>query len=484
MQRRNLLNIDNILNIVDDDKESLANRVKQLFEIIEYCYDGIYITDGEANTIMVNQSYEKITGLKREQMLGKNMKLIEKNGYISKSATLMVIKSKKSITIEQKFKTGKKVLVSSNPVFNNKDEITMVVTNVRDITELYELKQQLEKNKEITDNYHLQVEAMRKQLTSFPDIVAIDEGMLKLLKMAKKVAEVDATVLLLGETGVGKEVIAKYIHKNSIRSSKSFIKINCGAIPPSLIETELFGYEKGAFTGASNGGKIGLFELADKGTVFLDEISELPYNVQVKLLTVLQENEITRVGSTKVIKIDVRVIAATNRDLNAMVQNKIFREDLFYRLNVIPLTILPLRERKDDIEPLALNFLRKGNKKYNFNKVMTSAAMELLLRYNWPGNVRELKNIMERIVIMSTGDKILRSDLPIREDFNSSKIVFDISESNIKLKETIEKIEAIIIFKTFEKYNNVRDAAKELGIDPATFVRKRKKYKNKGLYQS
>lgn len=483
MQNKDLLNIDNILNLFGGDRETVANKIRQIFDVIESSYDGIYITDGLANTILVNKAYEKITGMKKEQMIGKNMGYLERHKYISKSATIMVLKSKQSITIEQEFKTGKKVLVSSNPIFNSQGDITMVVTNVRDVTELYELKEQLKKNKEITNKYYSQVEAMRKQLAFFPDIVAKDEKMLELLEMAKKVAEVDTTVLILGETGVGKEVIAKYIHKNSKRSSKSFIKIDCGAIPQNLIESELFGYSKGAFTGANNEGKIGFFELADNGTVFLDEIGELPYDSQVKLLRVIQENEITRVGDTKIIKIDVRVICATNRDLKLMVQNKTFREDLFYRLNVIPLTIIPLRERKSDIEPLVLHFLKKNNKKYDFNKVITSAAMKLLINYHWPGNVRELKNIIERTIIMSNGDKILRSDLPLEGRKSDNKIGLDIEESAITLKDAVEKLEVELIIKTFEKYNNVRESAKELGIDAATFVRKRKKYKSKGMLE-
>lgn len=203
----------------------------------------------------------------------------------------------------------------------------------------------------------------------------------------------------------------------------------------------------------------------------------------MKLLRVLQENEITRVGDTKTIKIDVRVICATNKDLKAMVENKTFREDLFYRLNIIPITIIPLRDRKDDIEPLVLHFLQKNNKKYNFDKIITSAAMKLLIDYQWPGNVRELKNIIERSIIMSNGTKILRSDLPLEGRLMSNNTACDNEESNITLKDATEKLEVELIIKTFEKYNNVRSSAKELGIDAATFVRKRKKYKDKGLLQ-
>ena len=315
-------------DLISGDKEVLQSRIKQFYDIIECSYDGIYITDGQANTIFLNRAYEKITGMKKKEMLGRNMKYLEKNRFISKSCTLMVLKYKRSITIQQSFKTGKKVLVSSSPIFDEDGNITMVVTNVRDVTELYELKEQLEKNKKLTEKYYSQVEAMRNQLLDFSDIIAEDNKMLSILEVAKKVAKVDTTVLLLGETGVGKEVIAKYIHKNSKRSDKSFIKINCGAIPENLIESELFGYEKGSFTGANKNGKIGLFELADAGTIFLDEVGELPLNMQVKLLRVLQEGEIRRIGGIKNIKVNVRVIAATNRNLEEMVKKKVFREDL------------------------------------------------------------------------------------------------------------------------------------------------------------
>ncbi|AKA70748.1 sigma-54 interaction domain-containing protein [Clostridium scatologenes] len=476
MENMDLLNFNELLN---GDEETLKLKIRSLYNIIECSYDGIYITDGQANTIFLNSAYEKITGMKKEEMLWKNMMDIEKCGYISKSATLMVLKSRKDITIEQKFKTGKKVMVSSNPIFDEQSNIVMVVTNVRDVTDLYELKEKLEKKENLAQKYYSQVEAMRRQLMNFSGIIAEDENMLKILTMCKKVSNVDTTVLLLGETGVGKEEISKYIHKNSKRSDKGFIKVNCGAIPENLIESELFGYEKGAFTGASKEGKIGLFELADSGTIFLDEVGELPLDMQVKLLRVLQEGEIKRVGAVKTIKVNVRVIAATNRNLELMVSKKTFREDLYYRLNVVPITIIPLRERKNDIEPLIVHFLNKFNKKYNFNKSITEGAMQQLKKYKWPGNVRELKNIIERVIIMSSDNKITRSELPIK----GSNIDLNIHEKNCTLKEAIENLEIRLMKNAFEKHGNVRDAAKELGIDPSTFVRKRIKYNKKSTMQ-
>lgn len=462
--------------------EKLQIKTNRLYDIIECSYDGIYITDGEANTIFLNKSYEKITGMKRKEMLTKNMKCLEKNGFISKSATLMVLKSRDSVTIEQKFKTGKKVVVSSNPIFDDKGNIIMVVTNVRDVTELYELKEQLKKNKELTEKYYSQVEVMRNQLLNFSDIVAKDEKMLNILEMVRKVAKLDTTILLLGETGVGKERIAKYVHKNSKRSQKSFIKIDCGAIPYNLIESELFGYEKGAFTGANKEGKIGLFEVADLGTIFLDEVGELPLDMQVKLLRVLQEGEIKRVGGNNTIKVDVRIIAATNRNLEEMIKNKTFREDLYYRLNVVPIRILPLRERTGDIEPLIDHFLSVFNKKYDFSKSITCGAIDSLKAYAWPGNVRELKNIVERAIIMSPGDKILRSDIPINEAW-SNRCELKFIDKKVNMKEEVEKLEEQLIENAFAKYGNVRDAAAELGINASTLVRKRKRYKNKNMLQ-
>ena len=413
----------------------------ELDAIIESSFDGIYVTDGKANTLKINKSYEKITGLRRKDMINRNMYDLQKEGYISKSATLMVLKTKKSSTIEQEFSTGKKVLVSSNPIFDDKGNISMVVTNVRDITKLYELQDDLLKNMKLTEKYYSEIEAMRIQYLNLTDIIAKDITMINLLEIAKRVANVDTTVLILGETGVGKEEIAKFIYKNSKRKDKNFIKINCGAIPENLIESELFGYVKGAFTGANKEGKMGLFEVADGGTVFLDEIGELPLDLQVKLLNVLQEGEVERIGAVKAIKIDVRVLAATNRNLEEMTKDKSFRSDLYYRLNVVPLTVPSLRERRGDIIPLVQYFLAQLNKKYKFDKTFTIEALDTLYNYNWPGNVRELKNIVERVMVMTRSDKIFKNDLGIKSSIDYTKKNVD-GDGVWNLKEALEKVEA------------------------------------------
>jgi len=446
-------------------------------DILDSSYDGIYITDGEANTIMVNKAYERIAGIKIDELIGRNMRDLVKEGYISQSATLLVLKDRKVNTIEQNFKTGKKALVTATPVFNNNGDITMVVTNVRDITELYELKEKLDEKENLTKKYSVELEAMKIELLKNNDLIAMDKKMLDIIQMAIRVAPIDTTVLITGETGVGKEEIAKLIYKNSNREAKQFIKVNCGSIPKTLIEAELFGYERGAFTGANKEGKIGLFEVADGGTIFLDEIGELPLDMQVKLLRVLQDGQFTRVGGIEEITVDVRILAATNRNLEEMVREKLFREDLYYRLNIVPITIPPLRDRRDDIIPLIHSFLNKLNKKYGFKKTISSEALKILYSYEWKGNVRELRNIIERIMVMSEKDIISKSDLP-KSILAWDKAQNVINENEIvPLKQALNKVEKHLLEIAFNTYGNVRDAAKVLEIDPATFVRKRQKYK-------
>ena len=283
--------------------------IKMLENIIETSHDGIYITDGQANSVLVNKSYERITGLKREDLIGRNMADLVKEGIISESATLWILKHKKQRTIHQTFNTGKSALVTSTPYFDKNGSIQFIVANVRDITELENLREKYAQSTKENIKYKNLIEQLKIQIAKSEEIIAEDEEMLKVLVLAKRVARVDTTILIEGETGAGKDVLAKYIYNNSLRADKPYIKINCGAIPETLIESEFFGYADGAFTGAAKGGKPGIFEAANEGTLFLDEIGELPLRMQVKLLRVLQDGEIERVGSNKTIKVDVRIIA-------------------------------------------------------------------------------------------------------------------------------------------------------------------------------
>jgi len=334
----------------------------------------------------------------------------------------------------------------------------------------------LTKQQERNQQYKSEIEVIRKQIIGRDDLIAVDENMLSSMLMVQKVASTDAIVLILGETGVGKEVVASYIHQNSLRAKNSLIKVNCGAIPAHLVESELFGYEKGAFTGANREGKPGLFEVADKGTIFLDEVGDLPFDMQTKLLRVIQEKEVLRVGALKPRKIDVRILAATNRDLNQMVDTNTFRKDLFYRLSVFPITIPPLRERPLDILPLANVILEEFQRKYGKSKELTPAGQLLLQSYYWPGNVRELRNVLERAAILSSSSAISPFDLAIPHNDLQEESNNTLADVPLDLKKFLESIEADYVLQAYNKYQNVRKAAQSLSLDAATYVRKRKKY--------
>jgi len=370
-------------------------------------------------------------------------------------------------------KTGKRVLITGNPIFNKLGEIVRVVTNVRDITELIELKQDLEQREKQAARYQNELAQLRSSRVD-DNVVVESSRMRHSYDLATWVGQVDSTVLILGESGVGKEVIAQTIVFSSGRRDEAFIKVNCGALPENLLESELFGYEKGSFTGADKKGKLGMFELAHKGTLLLDEVAEIPLNLQVKLLRAIQEQEIMRVGGTRPIKLDVRIIAVTNKDLEELVRKGKFREDLFYRLNVIPITVPPLRERKEDLAPLIEHFLRKYNEKYRLKKSIRRDVIELLLQYGWPGNVRELQNIVERMVVLSREDVVGLENLPLQiKSLLEHKQQFfgDAAELN-SLKKAIFELEKRLVLAALQQYGTTRRAAEALGVDQSTVVRK------------
>lgn len=454
---------------------------KVLDEIIENSTDGIYITDGEANAIRINEAFERISGLKRKELLGRNNRDLEKEGIIAKSSAVMALEQRKSVTIIHEYlTTNRKALVTSNPIFDEDGNIKMVVSNIRDLTELIELRSLAEEHKKRIDKQNQKLELIQSQLLDTAELIAEDKKMLNTVSLAHRMSTVDTTVHLYGETGVGKEVLAKYIHKHSPRKNAPFIAINCGAIPENLVESELFGYDKGSFTGALKEGKIGLFEAAEGGTLFLDEVGLLPHDVQIKLLRVLQERNLKRVGGTKTINIDVRVISATNVNLLEMAKKGNFREDLYYRLSVITIEIPPLRERPDDIIPLARYFLNDTNKKYGYSKSISEMAYRVLYYYKWAGNVRELKNVIERVVVMSDNDIILAEELPMYHDgmFGVQR-----AEEHLPMKERLERIEFDLITEAYENFQSVRKAAQHLGMTMPTFVRKKKEYEKKYALQ-
>jgi transcriptional regulator with PAS, ATPase and Fis domain len=298
-----------------------------------------------------------------------------------------------------------------------------------------------------------------------------------LLELCLRVARVDSTVLLTGESGVGKDVLARLIHDLSARHRRPFVAVNCGAIPENLLESELFGYEKGAFSGAQRQGKPGLFEEANGGTVFLDEVGELPLKLQVKLLKVIQEHRCRRLGSVRDVELDLRVIAATNRDLKEMVAAGSFREDLFYRLYVVPIEVPPLRDRREDILPLALRFLKTYNRKYGVTRTLSQELLDVLEQYPWPGNVRELQNVIERMVVTADADVLEPRHLPdsLRTRTQPPASGLQVPEG-LTLREAREMVERLLIERALARGGNTRRAAKLLGVTHPTVIRKAQKF--------
>ncbi|MDK2823608.1 MAG: hypothetical protein PWP71_1526 [Clostridia bacterium] len=445
--------------------------------ILESSYDGIFVTNVHGTTIWANKAYERITGIKISDVLGKNIRDLENSGLFTPIVTPTILQTQKSLTTIQSFKTGKQAVITGSPVFNEKGELIYIITNVRDITELNKLKCELKKANELTERYKNELSLLRIHNQKYNDIIVESSKMKRVLTSALQVARFDTTVLILGKSGVGKEIIAKLIHSSSLRKNHSFIKINCSAISPNLLESELFGYEPGAFTGALSKGKPGLFEVANEGTLFLDEIGEISPDLQIKLLRVLQEQEIYRVGGIKPIKVNVRIIAATNQDLEHLVEIGKFREDLYYRLNVVPIEIPPLKERKEDIIPLLFHFCETYNMKYNMQKYFSPEVIEILENYNWPGNVRELKNVVERLIIMSPENEILPKHLPKNIRFSDKDNSNIIINKIIPLKQAINELEEKLILMARESCGSTRKIADLLEVSQSTIVRRLRQIK-------
>lgn len=466
------LEVPELSELKNENKE-LKKLNRELDAIIENSYDGIYITDREGVTWNTNSAIERITGIPKEYYIGKNVNALIKRGILEDSVTPKVVKQRKTISVVQKNFEGKETLITGAPVFNEEGEIEKVVTNIRDLSDLNELQAELSKANMLKDKYKLEIDRLKNKSDQFDEIITNSIKMKTIYNTADRIANIDATVLILGETGVGKDVLAKYIYQHSIRSKEGeFIKINCGAIPSDLLESELFGYESGAFTGASTKGKPGMFEMADKGSLFLDEIGELPLALQVKLLRVLQEGEIQRIGGTKPKKVDVRIMAATNRNLLNRIEQGEFREDLYYRLNVIPFTIPPLKERRDDILELTQLFLNQTNVKYGMTKELDYELKDFLYSYNWPGNIRELANLIERLVVTTPSDVVNLENLPAEyQESNNATI-----NSIVPLKHAVELTEKKVLSLAVKKYASTYDIAKALETSQPTVVRKLKKY--------
>lgn len=449
--------------------QNLKSIADYFYSILDVLNDGIYISDRTGKTLMVNNMYEKLTGLKKEEIIGRSVMELIKEGKYDVALNPEIVQTGDEKISVQITKVGRKVILEGHPVFNQAGQVVLVVTFVRDITSLTNLKEQLAYQQELIARYK---EAQCFKKPSFStQIFAESKSMKKVFNLLDIIALTDATVLLLGETGVGKDVMARKIHERSSRSSYPFFKVDCASIPANLMESELFGYDPGAFSGANAKGKPGFCEIAHKGTLFLDEIGELPLPMQAKLLRVLQDQEIIRVGSTKIKKVDVRFIAATNRDLEAAIREGTFRSDLFYRLQVAVLKIPPLRDRKDDILPLTDHFMQAFNTKYRTKVIMSKEVRTIFQNYFWPGNIREMENLIQSLIITNQKDSIEVSDLP--NQMLPSAISAD---TNLSLSDIMANIERDLLRKALDTYGSVSDVAKYFGVDRTTIFRKIKRY--------
>ena len=468
------------LKISPDELESSSYLNQQLKTIFKASHDGIWVCDGHGKVIDINEASEKLNGIHAKHIIGKNVTDLVNGGLFDRSVTLEVLETKRQVSVIQEIKRTKKILLATGtPAFDDEGNIFLVVVNERDMTQLNAIQKQLEQSRMVTEKYKDKLAELSLLELKDQEIVAEDKKMRQVLHLALKLAHLSASdILILGESGTGKGLLAKFIHKNSNRSKKPFIQINCAALPENLLEAELFGYEKGAFTGARQEGKAGLFELAHEGTLFLDEIGDLPHSLQAKLLKYLDDHEIMRLGGLKSKKIDCTIIAATNRDLEGLVQQRRFRRDLFFRLNTFTIRIPPLRERTDDIFELVSFYMQKYGKAYRLNRRISPDALKALQAYPFPGNVRELKNILKKAVVMSEHESV---DEMINQSLSADAghcVTPSIHAHQGKgMTDQIFDVEKEILQNAMTHCKSTREMARYLKISQPTVVRKLKKHR-------
>ncbi|MBU8877530.1 sigma 54-interacting transcriptional regulator [Bacillus sp. FJAT-29790] len=444
--------------------------------------NNIVITDGCGKVLQASPSCLTIYGMSADDLIGLTVDELERRNIFSPSITKKVLSSRKKVQLMQYTSTGRIVMATALPLFDENGEMIRVISFSHDLTEIENLKVDYEELRTKMEYYQSEIKDLREKEQNFDEVVLKSKEIRHAWQLIQRVAKSDATVVFLGESGVGKNVFARAVHGGSQRQHEVFIEVNCGAIPETLFESEMFGYESGAFTGANKEGKPGLIELANGGTLFLDEVGELPLALQAKLLKVIQEKKVMRIGSTRSKSIDFRLIASTNQNLEEMVKDGKFRQDLFYRLNVVPITIPPLRERNDDVLMLSDYFLKKFNKKYITDKVFHVTTINELLLYEWPGNVRELENLVERLVVTTESRIIYPHSLPFYTALNShinkhEGTMEKLTEKGMNLQEALVEVEMRWLKRAYRQYKTTYEMAEYLGISQSSVVRKLHKYK-------
>ncbi len=455
---------------LDESLESLYEACRQLkkerdtyYLAMDNCMDSFHVTDAKGTIIFINKTFESRSATEKQEIVGKSVTDMEKRGFYRPSAVRIALREKRPITIVQKGPGGE-AIVTATPVKDQEGDVVLCVSNARFMDEL-----------SLLDQYH----KSRNQEPDYKDkkLITKSPAVAKLYEAAGQVAKADSSILVTGETGTGKSMLARHIHDNSQRRGKTFIELNCAAIPENLIESELFGYESGAFTGAKKGGKPGLFEMANGGSLFLDEIGDMPLNLQAKLLHTLQNKTITRIGGTAEKPVDVRIITATNKNLEKLIEEGLFRSDLYYRINVVPLHMPALRQRKEDIDELVKSFLQYFCNRYGRQVEIVDKVLEILNEYRWPGNIRELENLIERLVVTNRSGVIDEESLPSNIRIMTDGLQEDVKVNRIlPLQEAVEKVEAQLIEMAFQKYSSSYKVAKALEISQSGASRKYLKY--------
>ncbi|NLM43865.1 MAG: sigma 54-interacting transcriptional regulator [Clostridiales bacterium] len=459
---------------MNDDPNWKINELKYsldaMKDIVDNAYQGMVLVDKDAR--ILKWCYEKLLGIKEEDALGKHVDEVIENTRLH-----VVVKTGQKELCDIQRIQGRDMLANRIPIKQDGEVIGAIGTVLfRNIDEIRSMAKRLEMLEKTVNKYKNEISKMYSARYTFNSIITQNKKMMELKEIAAKAAGTDSTVLIQGDSGTGKEFFAHAIHNASSRKYAPFVQINCAAIPHELLESELFGYEGGAFTGAKKEGKIGKLELANGGTILLDEVASMPYSMQAKLLRVLEEREFERIGGNTKIKIDVRVIACTNEDLKMCVKQGRFRKDLFYRLNVVEIIIPPLRDRMDDIPVLCDEILSQLVRNMGFtHKTITDRAMKALKLHNWPGNVRELRNVLERAANMSSGNLITLEDLP--DYINKSLTDKDVKIDKAYLKNRVIDTELKAIMEALKLSNGNRtEAAKHLGIHRTALYKKLKKY--------
>ncbi|WP_206886220.1 sigma 54-interacting transcriptional regulator [Alicyclobacillus mali (ex Roth et al. 2021)] len=455
--------------------EEVAELVDVVDTLLNALFVDVLIADGTGKVVFASRSFEEHYGILIKHVVGRTVDELESLGIFAPSITRLVMTTRSRQSVVQTTRSGQRLLVTGVPVFDRENRLVRIISYSYDLTELIELREHMQAMEEEMSRVKSELERLREQNVRVDGIVAQSRAMQRVIDTALQVARHDVPVLLLGESGVGKGVLAKVIHAHSARCSGPFVSINCAAIPEALLESELFGYEQGAFTGAGRGGKPGLIELANDGTLFLDEIGELPLSMQAKLLKVIQERSFFRVGGKNERFSNFRLLTATNQDIEEMVSKGAFRKDLYFRLNTVPIVIPPLRNRREDIVELAQYFTRIMCERHHVERSLSPTVLRRFIEYDWPGNVRELENTIERLIVLSLNVVIEENDLPPHMlGHTGSEVPTQVS--GMSLPDLVARYERKILEDACLKARSTNDLARILGISQPTAVRKLHKH--------